>query len=64
VEGVSKTLKKILIEKGYTNVLSVLKATPEELKFLLSLDDEAVNKLLEKLKPAEPAPTEEDNVVQ
>ncbi len=64
VEGVSKTLKKILIEKGYTNVLSVLKATPEELKFLLSLDDEAVNKLLEKLKPAEPAPAEEDNVVQ
>jgi N utilization substance protein A len=64
VEGVSKTLKKILIEKGYTNVLSVLKATPEELKFLLSLDDEAVNKLLEKLKPAEPAPAEENNVVQ
>ncbi|HEX7320709.1 MAG TPA: transcription termination factor NusA [bacterium] len=64
VEGVSKTLKKILIEKGYTNVLSVLKATPEELKFLLSLDDEAVTKLLEKLRPAVPPPPEEDNVVQ
>ena len=64
VEGVSKTLKKILIEKGYTNVLSVLKATPEELKFLLSLDDEAVTKLLEKLRPTEKPPVEEDNVVQ
>lgn len=64
VEGVSKTLKKILIEKGYTNVLSVLKATPEELKFLLSLDDEAVIKLLEKLRPTEKPPVEEDNVVQ
>ncbi|MEO0184960.1 MAG: transcription termination factor NusA [candidate division WOR-3 bacterium] len=52
VEELSKTLKKILIEKGYTNVLSVLKATPEELKALLSMDDDGVNKLLEKLRPS------------
>ncbi|MGB9720917.1 MAG: transcription termination factor NusA [bacterium] len=51
VAELSKTLKKILIEKGYTNVLSVLKATPEELKALLAMDDDGVNKLLEKLRP-------------
>lgn len=44
-------MKKTLIEKGYTDILSVLKATPDELKTLLSLDDDGVNELLEKLKP-------------
>ncbi|MEO0162085.1 MAG: transcription termination factor NusA [candidate division WOR-3 bacterium] len=44
-------LKKKLIEKGYTDVLSVLKATPEELKTLLNLDDAGVHTLLEKLSP-------------
>ncbi|MEO0226531.1 MAG: transcription termination factor NusA [candidate division WOR-3 bacterium] len=53
VEGLSKELKKLLIEKGYTNVLSVLKATPDELKLLLSLDDAGVDELLAKLKPKE-----------
>uniref|UniRef100_A0A7C4XLS8 Transcription termination/antitermination protein NusA n=1 Tax=candidate division WOR-3 bacterium TaxID=2052148 RepID=A0A7C4XLS8_UNCW3 len=53
VKGISKELKKALIEKGYTNVLSVLKATPEELKLLLALDDAQVNELLEILKPKE-----------
>jgi len=53
VSELSKSLKKILIDKGYTNVLSILKATPEELKTLLSMDDEGVNKLLEKLRPQE-----------
>jgi N utilization substance protein A len=51
VTELSKTMKKMLVEKGYTNVLSVLKATPEELKTMLSMDDEGVKKLLEKLQP-------------
>lgn len=62
VEGISKTLKKTLIEKGYTNVLSVLRATPEELKFLLTIDDAAVKKLIDKLKPEEPPVTNDQNV--
>ncbi len=60
VTGLSKSLKKMLIDKGYTNVLSVLKATPEELKTLLSLDDEAINDLLTKLKPKEEKKETED----
>jgi len=48
-----ETLKKALIAKGYTNVLSVINAPIDELKFLLSLDDDAVNQLLETLKPKE-----------
>lgn len=52
-KGLTPKLKKALIEKGYTNVLAVIKAPVDELKFLLSLDDDAVNKLLETLKPKE-----------
>ncbi len=52
-KGLSKELKTALIEKGYTNVLAVIKAPVDELKFLLSLDDDAVNELLETLKPKE-----------
>jgi N utilization substance protein A len=52
-KGLTPALKKALIEKGYTNVLAVIKAPVDELKFLLSLDDDAVNKLLETLKPKE-----------
>lgn len=52
-EGLTPKLKKALTEKGYTNVLAVIKAPVDELKFLLSLDDDAVNKLLETLKPKE-----------
>ena len=51
VKELDPKLKKALIEKGYTNILVVLKAPVDELKFLLSLDDEAVGKLLETLKP-------------
>ena len=51
VKELDPKLKKALIEKGYTNILVVLKAPVDELKFLLSLDDEAVSKLLETLKP-------------
>jgi N utilization substance protein A len=53
VKEITPKLKKALIEKGYTNVLAVIKAPIDELKFLLSLDDDAVNELLEILKPKE-----------
>ncbi len=56
----SKKMKKMLIDKGYVDVLSVLKATPDELKTLLSLDDEGVNELLEKLKPKKEEKTKEE----
>lgn len=60
VDGLSKKLKKLLIDKGYTNVLSVLKATPEELKTLLLLDDEQINDLLTKLKPKQETKEQEN----
>jgi N utilization substance protein A len=53
VKGLPKELKKALIEKGYTNVLAVLKAPIDELKFLLSLNDEQVSELLANLTPKE-----------
>jgi len=53
IEGVDADLKKLMIEKGYSNILSVLKAPVEELKFLLRLDDDGVAELLEILKPKE-----------
>jgi N utilization substance protein A len=53
VKGLPKELKKALIEKGYTNVLAVLKAPIDELKFLLSLNDEQVSELLTNLTPKE-----------
>jgi N utilization substance protein A len=52
-KGLKPKLRKALIEKGYTNVLAVIKAPIDELKFLLSLDEDAVNELLETLKPKE-----------
>jgi len=53
VEGLSPELKKALIDKGYQNVLAVTNAPVDELKFLLSLEDEAVNQLLKTLRPHE-----------
>ncbi|OPX18629.1 transcription termination factor NusA [candidate division WOR-3 bacterium 4484_100] len=53
IPDLDKKLKKRLIEKGYTNLLSVLKAPREELQFLLSLNEDEVNHLLEVLKPSE-----------
>jgi len=53
IEGLAPKLRKALIEKGYTNVLAVIKAPVDELKFLLSLDDDAVQELLESLRPKE-----------
>jgi N utilization substance protein A len=53
IEGLSPELKKALIDKGYQNVLAVINAPVDELKFLLSLEDEAVKQLLETLKPTE-----------
>jgi N utilization substance protein A len=52
-EGLSPKLRKALIEKGYTNVLAVLNAPVDELKFLLSLNDDEIKELLETLKPKE-----------
>lgn len=49
VQGLAPDLKKLMVEKGYTNVLSVIKAPVEELKFLLKLDDAGVEKLLETM---------------
>ncbi len=53
VAELSADLKKLMIEKGYSNILSVLKAPIEELKFLLKLDEGDVEKLLETLAPKE-----------
>ncbi len=55
VKGIKAALRKMLIEKGYTNVLTVLKAPVEELKFLLKLEDEGVEQLLAVLAPEEKA---------
>jgi hypothetical protein len=53
VEGLSPKLKKSLIDKGYTNVFVVINAPIDELKFLLSLDEDAVNEMLKTLRPKE-----------
>ncbi len=60
VKGIGAEMKKALIERGYTNVLAVLKAPVEELKFLLSLDDEKVAKLLDKIRPKQKEKETED----
>ena len=59
VKQLSKTLKKALIEKGYTNILAVINAPVDELKFLLSLEDDAVQELLKTLKPKDEKETED-----
>ena len=59
VKELSKTLKKALIEKGYTNILTVIHAPVDELKFLLSMDDDAVQELLQTLKPKEKKESED-----
>ncbi len=59
VEGVDADLRKLMIEKGYSNILSVLKAPVEELKFLLKLDDDGVAELLETIRPKEGEETED-----
>lgn len=58
VKGINKELKKLLIDKGYNNCLAVIKAPPDELKFLLELDDEKLAKLLKAVKPTEEKPPE------
>ncbi|TET64471.1 MAG: transcription termination factor NusA [Candidatus Stahlbacteria bacterium] len=50
VKGLKPALRKLMAEKGYANVLSVIKAPVEELKFLLKLDDETLEKILEILR--------------
>ncbi len=53
VKELDTDLRKLMVKKGYANVLSVLKAPVEELKFLLKLDDEGVQKLLSTITPKE-----------
>jgi N utilization substance protein A len=53
IADLSSELKEALLEKGYSNVLSVLNAPTDELKFLLKMDDEQVAELIETLKPKE-----------
>jgi N utilization substance protein A len=53
VAAIKKDMKKLLIEKGYTSVLAVLKAPPDELKFLLAIDDDGVKELIDELTPEE-----------
>lgn len=59
IKGIGKELKATLIEKGYPNALSVIKASAEELKTLLGIDDEQLAELLKTVKPPE-APNAED----
>ncbi len=49
VDEIDENLKKQLVDRGYTNILSVLKAPIEELKFLLGKEEEEVKELLEKI---------------
>lgn len=51
VDGLPAKLKKSLIDKGYSNILAVISAPVDELKFLLGLDDEAVQQMLDTLRP-------------
>jgi len=53
IKGINKELKKLLVEKGYTNGLAVIKAPADELKLLLGLDDDQLAKLLKAVKPPE-----------
>jgi N utilization substance protein A len=67
IKEVPKKLKAMMIEKGYTNMLSVLKAPLEELKFLLKLDDEGVENLRKTLgieEEIEAPPVEEEDEEQ
>lgn len=60
IDGIDDDLKRMMIEKGYTNVLTVLKAPVEELKFLLKLDDDGVKELLQKLGKEEDGKQEDE----
>lgn len=59
VKGINKEMKKLLIEKGYTSCLAVIKAPAEELKFLLTLDDEQLADLLKIIRPPDEKMKEE-----
>jgi N utilization substance protein A len=52
IKGLKPALRKAMTEKGYSNVLAVLKAPVEELKFLLKLDDDGVTDILATLHKA------------
>jgi N utilization substance protein A len=52
IKGLKPAVRKTMVEKGYSNVLAVLKAPIEELKFLLKLDDDGVANILDTLHSA------------
>jgi len=52
IKDLKAAMRKTMVEKGYSNVLAVLKAPVEELKFLLKLDDKGVTNILDTLHNA------------
>jgi N utilization substance protein A len=52
IKDIKAAMRKTMVEKGYSNVLAVLKAPVEELKFLLKLDDKGVTNILDTLHNA------------
>ena len=52
IKELKPAMRKTMAEKGYSNVLAVLKAPVEELKFLLKLDDKGVEDILDTLHNA------------
>lgn len=52
IKELKPAMRKTMVEKGYSNVLAVMKAPVEELKFLLKLDDKGVENILETLRSA------------
>lgn len=52
IKEIKPAIRKMMEEKGYSNVLAVLKAPVEELKFLLKLDDDGVENIISTLRSA------------
>lgn len=59
IKGINKNLKAVLKEKGYNNALAIVKASADELKTLLGIDDEELTKLLNAVKPEVKPPAED-----
>jgi N utilization substance protein A len=52
IKEIKPAIRKMMEGKGYSNVLAVLKAPVEELKFLLKLDDAGVENIISTLRSA------------
>ena len=52
IKEIKPAIRKMMEEKGYSNVLAVLKAPVEELKFLLKLDNDGVENIISTLRSA------------